>query len=387
MSQEPVYVVRGAERFPFSRGILARSLIEVGLELEDAYNVASSLQDDLASTQEITRQKLRQRVCEILRERFDPKLAVRYEDYREELAEVIVLRDGPPVPFSKGLLSQSIRSSGLPASESYEVSRAIGDELLKRPRHQVTRDELRALTYRKIVGLSGLDAAERYRTWRSIKTMKTPLVILIGGATGAGKSTLAVELAHRIGFTNVISTDVIRQIMRTMFSREIMPLVHCSSYEAWRVYRGPEQGGEDPVLAGFHEQALEVSVGIRGMIQRAATERTHLILNGVHLIPGLIRPEECPGVNLAHIVVTVGDEKTHRHRFEVRGGDADDRSADQYLENFTAIRKIGSYCIRQARQTGTPIIDDAPIEQQVFVALNYLTDFLRGLPDFQEVKV
>lgn len=37
--------------------------------------------------------------------------------------------------------------------------------------------------------------------------------------------------------------------------------------------------------------------------------------------------------------------------------------------------------------TGTPIIDDAPVEQQTFVALNYLTDFLHRLPDFREVKV
>ena len=387
MARKHVYVVRGAERFPFSRGILARSLIEVGLTLEDAYNAATSLQTELQSVRELTREDLRRRVHEFLRGRFGSELARRYQDYREEVAEIVVLGKGPPVPFSKGLLSQSIRVSGLPISESYLISRAIQDELLKRPVRRVTRDDLRSLTYRKIAELSGLDAAERYRTWRSLKLLKTPLVILIGGATGAGKSTLAVELAHRLGFTNVISTDVIRQIMRTMFTPDIMPMVHCSSYEAWRAYRGPEEGDENPVLAGFHEQALEVSVGVTGMIQRAATEGTPVILNGVHLVPGLIRPEDCPGVNLAHIVVTVSDETLHRGRFETRADRSDERSAERYIENFQAIRKIGSYCVRQAQLTGTPIIDDAPVEEQTFVALSYLTDFLHQLPDFREVRV
>ena len=45
--------------------------------------------------------------------------------------------------------------------------------------------------------------------------------LLVGGATGTGKSTVATEAAHRLGITRVTSTDFIRQTMRAFFSRGV----------------------------------------------------------------------------------------------------------------------------------------------------------------------
>jgi len=36
--------------------------------------------------------------------------------------------------------------------------------------------------------------------------------VLIGGTTGTGKSTVASEVAHRLGITRVTSTDFIREV-------------------------------------------------------------------------------------------------------------------------------------------------------------------------------
>ena len=62
-----------------------------------------------------------------------------------------------------------------------------------------------------------------------------PLVILIGGATGVGKSTIATQLAHRLGIVRVVATDAaIREVMRAMLSAELMPALHVSSFQADR---------------------------------------------------------------------------------------------------------------------------------------------------------
>ena len=50
-----------------------------------------------------------------------------------------------------------------------------------------------------------------------------PLVLLVGGATGTGKSTITTEVAHRLGITRVTSTDFVRQTMRAFFSEAFMP--------------------------------------------------------------------------------------------------------------------------------------------------------------------
>jgi 2-phosphoglycerate kinase len=60
----------------------------------------------------------------------------------------------------------------------------------------------------------------------ALKQLEVPLVVLVGGATGTGKSTVATEVAHRLGITRVTSTDVVRQTMRAFFSNEFIPSIH-----------------------------------------------------------------------------------------------------------------------------------------------------------------
>ena len=65
-----------------------------------------------------------------------------------------------------------------------------------------------------------------------MERLDVPLVILIGGATGVGKSTIATQLAARLGIVRVVATDAIREVMRSMLSPELMPTLHTSSFHA-----------------------------------------------------------------------------------------------------------------------------------------------------------
>ena len=85
------------------------------------------------------------------------------------------------------------------------------------------------------------------------------MILLLGGAAGVGKTSLALEVAHRLGIDRVLSTDAIRQIMRIMLSRELVPAIHGSSYDAYRA--APGSPATMPVIEGFRAQASIVSVG------------------------------------------------------------------------------------------------------------------------------
>ena len=78
-----------------------------------------------------------------------------------------------------------------------------------------------------------------------------PLVILIGGATGVGKSTIATQLAARLGIVRVVATDAIREVMRSMFSPELMPSLHTSSFQADAALREPPTRPADALIVGF----------------------------------------------------------------------------------------------------------------------------------------
>ena len=104
-----------------------------------------------------------------------------------------------------------------------------------------------------------------------------PIILLIGGATGTGKSTVATEVAHRLGINRVTSTDVVRQTLRAFFAPEYMPSIHRSSFDA---------GAGEGMIDGFVEQATNVLIAIDATIERALQEGWSMVLEGVHLVPG-----------------------------------------------------------------------------------------------------
>jgi len=52
-----------------------------------------------------------------------------------------------------------------------------------------------------------------------IISKKLIIVILLGGSSGTGKSTVASLLAARLGISTVLSTDSIRHIMRNFMPK------------------------------------------------------------------------------------------------------------------------------------------------------------------------
>src|SRR5829696_9323180 len=153
----------------------------------------------------------------------------------------------------------------------------------------------------------------RLRRYQDLYELDLPIILLVGGATGTGKSTVATEVAHRLGITRVTSTDFVRQTMRAFFSQEFMPSIHYSSFEAADGLREPEQA-EDPVISGFMEQTRNVMVGVRASIERALEEGWSMVLEGVHLVPGMV-PEPSPGALVAHAVIAIDNEDVHSQHF------------------------------------------------------------------------
>ena len=85
----------------------------------------------------------------------------------------------------------------------------------------------------------------RLRRYRELYELDLPIILLVGGATGTGKSTVATDVAYRLGITRVTSTDFVRQTMRAFFSREFMPAIHYSSFEAGRATADDEDDGSE----------------------------------------------------------------------------------------------------------------------------------------------
>jgi len=92
--------------------------------------------------------------------------------------------------------------------------------------------ELDDLAYRCLQQEVGKKAAKRYLVCTEFQNSGRPLALLIGGTVAAGKSTIATEIAHLLEIVRIQSTDMLREVMRMMVPKRLMPVLHTSSFNA-----------------------------------------------------------------------------------------------------------------------------------------------------------
>ena len=257
------------------------------------------------------------------------------------------------LPYSRGLMARSLMAAGVAAHRAYALATRVGDELAERGTDEIEIPRLEELAVDVLGESEGRGTIQRLRRYHDLRELNLPIMVFIGGATGTGKSTVATELAYRFGITRVTSTDFIRQTMRAFFSSDFMPTIHQSSFEAGDPF--PDAG--DPLEFGFTEQSRNVNVGVRASSERALEEGWSLVLEGVHLVPGLVelpRPERAVSV---FVVLSIEDDEEHARHFQYRDEDSD-RPESRYLERFDDIRILQEIIVERAIAEGVPVIEN-----------------------------
>jgi len=279
------------------------------------------------------------------------------------------------LPFSKGLLAQSLTATGLSPSKAHDIAAAIQEDLRERGELSITVKRLRELTEEFLGRMAGEQWAERYRKLYRLSKLDRPLIVLIGGTTGVGKSTIATEVAHRLGITRIVSTDSIREVMRGIFTKDLMPAIYESAFNAWRGLRVPVPQGANPVIVGFREQTAVVTTGVKALIDRSVIEGDSLVLEGIHLAPGYIETRQFKNARVVQLVIAVDDEDSHRSHFYIREVQTDGmRPFERYRANFTNIRLLGHYIEDLARERGIPVIVSHQLDLTVADVIEHIID-------------
>ncbi len=296
---------------------------------------------------------------------------------------VVVSDNENELPYSKGLMSSAIMATGLAPARAFMVAEAIEERLEESGTLSITRQQLNDLALDVLRTEVGDRYAQSFAKWQMVQRLDIPLVILLGGATGVGKSTIATMLASRLGITRVIPTDAVREVMRSMFTAELFPTLHTSSFDAARLVRNPLPRSADPVVIGFREQTSAVSVGIDALIQRAIDEGTDLILEGAHLVPGFLDYSRFKSkAVVVPLVVTVDEADVHRSHFLQRAREARNRPSERYLELFDNIRKMQRYVKSLALQHGVAIVPsynlDATLSQIIDLVVGQAIEAVPG---------
>jgi len=270
--------------------------------------------------------------------------------------------EGGP-PYSKGLMARALMAVGVPAVRAYELARLIDKDIAARDADGIDLEHLGELAVESLGEVAGGEAMRRLRMYRELRELDRPIILLVGGATGTGKSTVATEAAYRLGITRVTSTDFVRQTMRAFFSKDFMPSIHYSSFEAGDAVEEPES---DPAVQGFLLQTRNVLVGVRAALDRALEEGWSMVLEGVHLVPGLIPEETIENALVVQCVLAIDDENAHASHFMIRdAASGGTRPVDKYMDRLEDIRRIQRLIVSRARRNGVPVIENTNMERAI----------------------
>jgi 2-phosphoglycerate kinase len=351
-------------RVPFLRGILIRSLQNSGLSFDSAHGLATEIRDDLDSSPVITSDELREWVIKLLKTRSDGKdVLYRYENQKSPFALQVEQRDGQVTQFSKLEYQHGLENIGLSGDEAMDIVALVYKHLLDRRIEKLTSRRLSELTYRYLRQSSELGpaVAHRWLVWRNFVNSGKPIIFLIGGTAGCGKSTVATMLANRLDIVRTQSTDMLREVMRIMMPEQLMPALHTSSFTAWKTLPGePDDLDHVPetlLVNGYRSQADLLAVAIEAVTQRALRERVSLILEGVHIHPAIEdKLSKHDDAIVIPIMLGVLKRKQLQRRISGRGADVPQRRASRYLKHFDEIWRLQSYLLSEADRANKPIV-------------------------------
>ena len=382
--------IRENEKTPFLRGILIRSLMDAGLAFEDAYEISGKIRNSISDRKKITTEELQAQVNLLLEDLGEKEVLEQYSFPSVAPPRILVSdEEGVEHPFSRGRKARYLRSSGLKAEKAEYLTELIFAKLIAAGITSISTLELGYITYLCLQEEVSQKAAKRYLVWSQFQNSKRPLMLLIGGTVASGKSTIATEIAPLLDIVRIQSTDMLREVMRMMIPKRLLPVLHTSSFIAWKALPTREEEDKDfdqLVAEGYRSQAELLAVPCEAVLQRAVEENVPIILEGVHAQPEMLNltPDDSDAIKV-YVMLAVLKSKNLKSRLRGRGADVPQRKPKRYLNNLDSIWSLQTYLLSEADRHDVPIITSGDrdtavlqITQQVNIEL---ARHFKGSPD------
>jgi 2-phosphoglycerate kinase len=178
---------------------------------------------------------------------------------------------------------------------------------------------------------------------------RRPKLLLLAGVNGVGKSTLSMQVANFLEIKKVVSTDTVREVLRSNIDAVESPELHRSSFSV---------GKHNHPTSDWEDCCNVISNSIEAIIDKSRREGTDLILEGVHLKPNnqIIRKWVKEGGIAIGLILYVHNEENHKKMIISREKDTW-RNVERYLGSFDKIRTIQTSILEIGKPLNWKTID------------------------------
>ncbi|CAD8102262.1 unnamed protein product [Paramecium sonneborni] len=247
------------------------------------------------------------------------------------------------------------------------------DEISNEKYKQITINErefkehvFSSLLEKKYIQVKGELYKEDFEIAWSLTEKKQPLIILLGGTSGTGKSTASSILASRFGISIVLSTDSIRHIMRNFISKDDNPVLFASTYEAGKTLPDLNISDQRRTIKGYKAQCQLVQQRLEYVIENFNQKMESIIIEGVHLTPIFMMKIMKKYQLVLPFAICIKKESKHKERFAVRSKYMTlDSRHNKYIENFQNIRLIQKWFLEKADEFLIPKVDNVNVDKSI----------------------
>lgn len=370
MAKTVVKHASSGDKTPFLKGILVHSLASIDIPFDDAYDLSHTIREKIKNRSIVPSNELEELVAAELVTRFGKKKEQAYLTRHQPRSEVIVHTPMRSSAFSVGILNHSLEACAINPELALVGASKVLASIRKTGHNEIDHKSLRRLVYRCLRDHCSEKAANKYLAWRRFYNSDIPLIIMIGGATGTGKSTIAAELAYRLDIARIQSTDMMREVIRPYLASQITPTLQYSSYEAWRGLPPSSYSAQDKtnnkIVTGFLAQLTTMKPAIESTIERAAQEKESLIIEGVHVVPSEIefceteRESVCIQIKLATL-----DKNSLKKQLKKRLKEQSkyrDSNLEAYIDD---IWELQSWLLEQGDSEDINIVPNINVEETI----------------------